>query len=81
MTDKTKEQDVRAELEVEFKYKEPEVPSRRCGNCNFSRVTNAGAVIPGLKCVLLDIRGKQEGFDWFYSQVDACGTCERYQTR
>jgi hypothetical protein len=53
-------QKAEAETAKEMGYKERPYPKKTCDNCQHSEVTNAGAVYPGLRCVLMEKRAKKK---------------------
>ena len=74
----------------EMNYKGPRVPKKRCGNCKHSKVTNAGAIIPGLECRIMVKLFKEKGYKQGtnkqgkyvlnMTQVDAAyGTCDLHE--
>lgn len=60
----------------EMGYSEPDVP-HSCARCDHSRVTNAGAVHPGLECRLMVKLFRKKGIRNGNPQVNGrYGTCK-----
>ena len=71
-------QDVLPEME----YTKPEVKRKRCGTCTHGYVTNAGAVIPGYHCKLMEKLFKEAGYDNGNECVNSrFGICKHYKNR
>ncbi len=60
-------------------YRKPKVKPERCGTCDHSEVTNAGAVLPGFHCKKLRAIFKDAGIEDGNSCVDRrFGICDHY---
>ena len=62
-------------------YKEPKEP-KNCGRCRHSEVTNPGAYIPGLRCLVMAKIYKRRKKEFGNCQVDLdLGTCRLFNMK
>ena len=61
----------------EMGYHVPEV-YHNCGSCRHSEVSNAGAVIPGLHCNLMEEKLKEKGIDGMEQVNSRYGSCNHH---
>jgi len=77
--DETIRRATRKQVESEIQYVAPTLPERRCYICNFSEVTNAGALYPGLRCTKIRDRSKEKGVEYPNSQVEKAANCSLFE--
>ena len=60
----------------QMNYREPKV-DHNCWDCDHSKVTNAGAIYPGLECTIMEEKFQAAGIEDGNDQVnDMLGTCD-----
>jgi hypothetical protein len=72
------ENKTRKYMEKVLSYKGHQYPKKCCSNCTNSEVTNPGANIPGLRCLIMDAMNKLMKIDFGDSQVHKESICKLY---
>lgn len=77
---KTMEYVYPADVLPDMQYTEPQKKPERCGMCTHGHVTNAGAVIPGYHCRLMERLFEESGITNGNDCVDSrLGVCRHFK--